>query len=120
MRNAVPNARDFTNQSYRWNGRIDEAINAKDRTKSRVRAKVERVFEVIKRVLGFDKIRHRGLAKNLHRLEVTAGKDAPARHPEVRCGAAIAVPRPENPAFGSNTGICSFLTVSRTRSSHIP
>jgi IS5 family transposase len=27
----------------------------------------------IKRVFGFQKVRYRGLAKNLHRLEVTAG-----------------------------------------------
>jgi IS5 family transposase len=27
---------------------------------------------VIKRVFGFQKVRYRGLAKNLHRLEVTA------------------------------------------------
>ena len=37
-----------------------------------VRAKVEHVFGVIKRVFGFQKVCYRGLAKNLHRLEVTA------------------------------------------------
>jgi len=72
MRKAAPKARDFTNQRYRWNGRVDEAIKAKNRAKSRVRAKVEHVFGVIKRVFGFDKVRYRGIAKNLHRLEVTA------------------------------------------------
>jgi IS5 family transposase len=45
---------------------------AKNRTKSQVRAKVEHVFGVIKRVFGFQKVRYRGLAKNLHRLQVTA------------------------------------------------
>jgi IS5 family transposase len=35
-----------------------------------VRAKVEHVFHVIKSVFGFVKVRYRGLAKNLHRLEV--------------------------------------------------
>ena len=49
-----------------------ESIKANNRTKSRVRAKVEHVFGVIKRVFGFQKVRYRGLAKNLHRLEVTA------------------------------------------------
>ena len=72
MRAAAPRARDFTNQRYRWGSRIDEAIKAKNRTKSRVRPKVEHVFGVIKRVFGFEKVRYRGLAKNLHRLEVTA------------------------------------------------
>ena len=40
--------------------------------KSRIRAKVEHVFGVIKNIFGFRKTRYRGLAKNLHRLEVTA------------------------------------------------
>jgi transposase, IS5 family len=39
---------------------------------TRVRAKVEHVFSVIKNIFGFRKVRYRGLAKNLHRLEVTA------------------------------------------------
>ena len=65
-------ARDCTNRRYRWGTRIDETIKAKNRNKSRVRAKVEHSIGVIKRVFGFQKVRYRGLAKNLHRLEVTA------------------------------------------------
>jgi transposase, IS5 family len=72
MRTAAPRARDFTNQRYRWGNRIDEAIKATNRTKSRIRAKVEHTIGLIKRVFGFHKVRYRGLAKNLHRLEVTA------------------------------------------------
>jgi IS5 family transposase len=72
MRAAAPRARDFTNQRYRWGSRIDEQIKATNRTKSRVRAKVEHTIGVIKRVFGFQKVRYRGLAKNLHRLEVSA------------------------------------------------
>jgi IS5 family transposase len=72
MRAVAPRARDFTNQRYRWGGRIDERIKATNRTKSRVRAKIEHTIGVIKRVFGFQKVRYRGLAKNLHRLEVTA------------------------------------------------
>jgi IS5 family transposase len=72
MRAAAPRAKDFTNQRYRWGDRVDERIKAKNRTKSRVRAKVEHTIGVIKRVFGFQKVRYRGLAKNLHRLEVTA------------------------------------------------
>jgi hypothetical protein len=37
-----------------------------------VRSKVEHAIGVIKRVFGFQKVRYRGLAKNLHRLEVSA------------------------------------------------
>jgi transposase, IS5 family len=72
MRAVAPRARDFTNQRYRWGSRIDEQIKATNRSKSRVRAKIEHTIGVIKRVFGFQKVRYRGLAKNLHRLEVTA------------------------------------------------
>jgi hypothetical protein len=43
----------------------------RNRTKSRVRAKVEHTIGVIKRVFGFQKVRYRGLAKSRQRLEVT-------------------------------------------------
>jgi IS5 family transposase len=73
IREVAPNARDFTNRKYRFgSGRIDEVAKAKNRTKSKVRAKVEHVIGVIKRVFGFQKTCYRGLAKNLHRLEVMA------------------------------------------------
>ena len=39
--------------------------------KSRVRARVEHCFQVIKQVFGFSKVRYRGLGKNLHRLQAT-------------------------------------------------
>jgi IS5 family transposase len=72
IRRSAPRARDFTNRRYRHAGKINEIEKAKNRTKSQVRAKVEHVFGVIKRVFGFQKVRYRGLAKNLHRLQVTA------------------------------------------------
>ena len=52
---------------------VDEAERARNRTKSRVRAKVEHPFRVIKRVFGLVKVRYRGLAKNTQRLWVTSG-----------------------------------------------
>ncbi len=72
MHAVAPRARDFTNQRYRWGSRIDEPVKAKNRNKSHVRAKIEHTIGVIKRIFGFQKVRYRGLAKNLHRLEVTA------------------------------------------------
>jgi len=72
IRAGAPRAKDFTNQRYRWGKRIDESVKATNRRKSSVRAKVEHVFGVIKRVFGFQKVSYRGLAKNLHRLEATA------------------------------------------------
>jgi len=72
IRAVAPRARDFTNQRYRWGSHTDERIKATNRNKSRVRAKVEHTIGIIKRIFGFQKVRYRGLAKNLHRLEVTA------------------------------------------------
>ena len=69
---AAPYALDLTKQRYRSGAPIDEAVKAKNRAKSRIRAKVERVSGVIKRVFALQKVCYRRLAKNLHRLEVTA------------------------------------------------
>jgi transposase, IS5 family len=67
----APRARDFTNRRCRHGSVVDEAERAKNRTKSKVRAKVEHAFFVIKRVFGFARVRYRGLDKNAHRLFVT-------------------------------------------------
>ena len=72
IRQCAPRARDFVNRRYRHRGVVDEVERAKNRTKSKVRAKVEHPIGVIKRVFGFAKVRYRGLKKNLHRLLVTA------------------------------------------------
>jgi IS5 family transposase len=71
IRQHAPKAKDFTNRRYRHHGVVDEVERAKNRTKSRVRAKVEHSIGVIKRVFGFVKVRYRGLAKNANRLFVT-------------------------------------------------
>jgi IS5 family transposase len=63
----APLALDFTNQRTRQNGLVDEIERAKNRNKSRVRARVEHVFAVVKRLWGFTKVRYRGLAKNATR-----------------------------------------------------
>ena len=69
----APQARDFTNQRVRSGGEIDELERPKNRNKSRVRARVEHVFAVIKRLWGFSKVRYRGLAKNATRSLVALG-----------------------------------------------
>src|SRR5665213_575913 len=47
---------------------IHAPSSTKNRSKSRVRAKVEHVFRILKRVFGFDKVKYRGIAKNHSRL----------------------------------------------------
>jgi IS5 family transposase len=71
IREHAPRAQDFTNRRYRHRGVVDEVERAKNRTKSKVRARVQHVIGVIKRVFGFAKVRYRGLKKNTHRLHVT-------------------------------------------------
>ena len=66
----APHAKDFTNERTRWKGWVDEEAKRKNRTKSRVRAKVEHMFAVVKRQWGFAKVRYRGLAKNTTRAFV--------------------------------------------------
>jgi IS5 family transposase len=64
----APRAKDFTNERVRnGRGQVDEATRAKNRSKSRIRARVEHVFCVVKRLWGFAKVRYRGLAKNATR-----------------------------------------------------
>lgn len=70
IREHAPRARDFTNRRCRSRGVVNEAEKARNRTKSKVRAKVEHCFAVIKGKFGFTKVRYRGLEKNAHRLFV--------------------------------------------------
>lgn len=66
----APHAQDFTNERTRWKGWLDEDAKRKNKTKSKVRAKVEHVFAVVKRQWGFTRVRYRGLAKNATRALV--------------------------------------------------
>ena len=68
---SAPNAQDFTHEKGRRNHPLTDAQKAKNTTKSKVRAKGEHPFLVIKRIFGFVKTRYRGLIKNAHRLFVT-------------------------------------------------
>ena len=67
IQSKAPKAKDFTNQRTKRNGIIDEVARGKNRNKSRIRARVEHVFGVLKRLWGFNKVRYRGLAKNATR-----------------------------------------------------
>ena len=69
---AAPEAKDFTNQKGCRHQALTDRAREKNRTKSKVRAKVEHAFLVIKRIFGFAKASYRGLAKNGNRLFVVA------------------------------------------------
>jgi IS5 family transposase len=64
----APNARDFTHKKGSRHRSLSAEERARNRTKSRVRAKVEHVFHVMKCQFGYTKVRYRGLDKNAHHL----------------------------------------------------
>jgi len=64
IREAAPNAQDMTCRRVKTKAGVDEEQKRKNRIKSRVRAKVEWPFRILKRVFGFTKVRYRGLKKN--------------------------------------------------------
>jgi transposase, IS5 family len=66
----APRARDFTQAKGSRSQKLSEDQRVRNRTKSRVRARVEHQFGIIKRQFGFTKVRYRGLDKNAHRLFV--------------------------------------------------
>jgi IS5 family transposase len=61
---ACPEAQDMTSRRAKHKGGVDEVERRKNRTKARVRSKVEWPFRILKRVFGFTKVRYRGLKKN--------------------------------------------------------
>jgi transposase, IS5 family len=68
IRQAAPKAQDMTCKRTKFKNYVDEVAKKKNTTKSKVRAKVEHVFRILKHVFGFDKVRYRGIAKNHNRL----------------------------------------------------
>lgn len=64
IREAAPHAQDMTSRRTRYRGGVDEEQRRKNRTRARVRSKVEWPFRILKRVFGFTKARYRGLKKN--------------------------------------------------------
>lgn len=68
---AAPKAQDMTNRRGSRNHRLTDRDRAKNRTKSKVRAKGEHPFLIIKRIFGFACVRYRGIVKNANRLYVT-------------------------------------------------
>ena len=70
IRRVAPNARDFTQARASRHKALSDVERAKNRNKSKVRAKGEHPFLVIKRLFGFTKVCYRGIAKNANRLFV--------------------------------------------------
>jgi IS5 family transposase len=70
IRRVAPKARDFTQAKASRNAPLSAAERSKNRNKSKVRAKGEHPFLIIKLIFGFAKVCYRGMAKNANRLFV--------------------------------------------------
>ncbi len=69
----APRAKDFTQRKGCRSRALSDEARARNRAKSRGRAKVEHPFLILKRVFGFSKARYWGLDKNANRLFVACG-----------------------------------------------
>lgn len=67
----APDAKDFTHKKGSRYVKLSDADRSRNRNKSKVRAKVEHVFGVMKGQFGFTKVRYKGLDKNAHHLFVS-------------------------------------------------
>jgi len=65
-----PKAKDFTQARAFRNRALSEKQIASNKTKSKIRARVEHAFLVIKKIFGWSKVRYRGLPKNVNQLNV--------------------------------------------------
>ena len=75
IREHAPGAKDFTQKKGGRYRTLTDAERTKNRTKSRVRARVEHPFLILKRIFSFDKARYRLLDKNANWLFVACGLD---------------------------------------------
>jgi IS5 family transposase len=66
----APDALDFTHDRAKRNQPLTDEQIASNRYKSKVRAKVEHAFGVMKNIFGFRKVRYRGLDKNANAVFV--------------------------------------------------
>ncbi len=67
LKDLAPHAKDCTNRRAYRNVLLSDADNETTRRKSRIRAKVEHLFLILKYLRAFAKVRYRGLAKNANR-----------------------------------------------------
>ena len=71
LRQRAPKAADRTNRLWRTKLKVYANRREENRIKSKTRSRVEHIFALMKLKFGFVKVRFRGLAKNLNRLETT-------------------------------------------------
>jgi IS5 family transposase len=88
IRSKGPKAKDLSNHRVCKRSVTEEFERLVNRAKFRVRARVEHVFGVVKRLWGFDKARYRGLAKSVTRTFTALGLANILQARGVLCGQA--------------------------------
>ena len=73
IRHHAPRAQSVVQATAHRHRPLSETERARNRTKSKVRAKVEHAFLIIKRIFGWANVRYRGLAKHTHWLPISCG-----------------------------------------------
>ncbi len=73
IRHHAPRTKSFVQAKAHRYRPLSEEGRTQNRTKSKVRVKVEHAFLVIKRLFGGAKVRYVGLAKNTHWLHISCG-----------------------------------------------
>ena len=68
IKERAPNAKDFTQKKGSRYRKLNDEERSRNANKSKVRAKVEHLFGIIKGQFGFTKVRYRGLDKNAHHV----------------------------------------------------
>jgi len=68
LKEIAPQARDFTQHKAGRSRTLSAQERSRNRTKSKVRSRVEHVFHVLKCRVGMTKVRYRGLEKNANHL----------------------------------------------------
>jgi IS5 family transposase len=71
IRQRAPNAQDCINRLWKTKLKVYPDRREENRVKSKTRSRVEHLFALLKLKFGFVKVRFRGLAKNLNRLQTT-------------------------------------------------
>lgn len=71
IQSAAPKAEDKTLHKARINAPLTTRQEEENRTRSKVRSRVEHCFGVMKNIFGFRKVRYKGLAKNRSRVFMT-------------------------------------------------
>ena len=64
IKGKAPEAKDFTHQRDRRHHPLTKKARRTNRTKSKIRTKVEHLFAVMKNQFGYRKMRDKGLSKN--------------------------------------------------------